>query len=341
MMKGNCFLISAVFSGALLTAQIPTANLMGYWPMDGNAQDYSGNANHGTVMGATLTTDRFLNPNMAYGFDGVNASIIVNNSPTVDMTNNTDFSVAFWIKTYAGPTTNGLPLSKNVYGSWSGYQFLTNNIDPGYCTNPGQISWYTASGAFQDACSDSNVSVCDGEGIDRWYFITGVYDSQMSQSILYINAVAQADIGAPGGNLSNAANLVFGAHPNNILHFKGALDGVRIYKSKLTQSEIISLYNETNTITELSNHNQIPKNMSVFPNPVSELLNLWFYSVSDNETEINVFDTLGKVVQSNRTKITTGPNKILLNTEKLADGIYTIRLKNNDSAIDMKFSVMH
>jgi hypothetical protein len=44
--------------------------LVGYWPFCGNANDVSGNANNGTVNGATLAADRFGNANSAYSFDG-------------------------------------------------------------------------------------------------------------------------------------------------------------------------------------------------------------------------------------------------------------------------------
>ena len=40
------------------------------YPFNGNAEDISGNGNNGTVYGATLTTDRFGNPNSAYNFNG-------------------------------------------------------------------------------------------------------------------------------------------------------------------------------------------------------------------------------------------------------------------------------
>ena len=40
--------------------------LVAYYPFNGNANDYSGNGHNGTVTGATLTTDRFGNPNSAY-----------------------------------------------------------------------------------------------------------------------------------------------------------------------------------------------------------------------------------------------------------------------------------
>ena len=44
--------------------------LVAYYPLNGNANDESGNGNHVTVYGATLTTDRFGNTNKAYSFDG-------------------------------------------------------------------------------------------------------------------------------------------------------------------------------------------------------------------------------------------------------------------------------
>jgi hypothetical protein len=45
--------------------------LVAHYPFNGNANDESGNGNHGTVHGAKLTQDRFGNPNSAYYFDGI------------------------------------------------------------------------------------------------------------------------------------------------------------------------------------------------------------------------------------------------------------------------------
>ena len=42
--------------------------LIAWYPFDGNASDMSGNGNHGTVNGATLTTNRHGQANMAYSF---------------------------------------------------------------------------------------------------------------------------------------------------------------------------------------------------------------------------------------------------------------------------------
>ena len=44
--------------------------LIAYYPFNGNANDDSGNGYHGTVSGATLTTDRFGDADAAYHFNG-------------------------------------------------------------------------------------------------------------------------------------------------------------------------------------------------------------------------------------------------------------------------------
>ncbi len=70
--------------------------LVAYYPFNGNADDESGNGNHGTVNGATLTEDRFLNPNSAYSFSGVNDFINCGNDDTFNLRN--ALTIAAWMK---------------------------------------------------------------------------------------------------------------------------------------------------------------------------------------------------------------------------------------------------
>ena len=79
-------------SFAQIPSYVPANGLLGWWPFNGNASDESGNGNHGTVNGATLTTDRFGNANMAYGFDGVDDWI----EATFNQNNN--YSISTWFK---------------------------------------------------------------------------------------------------------------------------------------------------------------------------------------------------------------------------------------------------
>jgi hypothetical protein len=50
-------------------AQIPFGGIMGYYPCNGNANDASGNARHGTVVGPIVTADCYGTPHSAYCFE--------------------------------------------------------------------------------------------------------------------------------------------------------------------------------------------------------------------------------------------------------------------------------
>ena len=63
---------------------VPTTGLVGWWPFNGNANDDSGNGNNGTVNGATLTFDRFVNINTTFVFDGVDDWITIPSAPSLD-----------------------------------------------------------------------------------------------------------------------------------------------------------------------------------------------------------------------------------------------------------------
>ena len=67
-------LLSNISFSQSVPSYVPTNGLVGWWGFNGNAQDGSGNGNHGTVNGATLTNDRFGNINSAFNFNGIASS---------------------------------------------------------------------------------------------------------------------------------------------------------------------------------------------------------------------------------------------------------------------------
>ncbi|MBF0232848.1 MAG: hypothetical protein HQK65_07400 [Desulfamplus sp.] len=74
----NVFVLVVLVSFCgMVQAGVPRDGLVAEYLFGGNANDSSGNGNHGAVNGATLTTDRFGNSNSAYNFDGVNDYCIV------------------------------------------------------------------------------------------------------------------------------------------------------------------------------------------------------------------------------------------------------------------------
>ena len=99
-----------------LTAQ----NLVAYYPFNGNANDESANANHGTVNGATLTEDRFGNANRAYNFTGLNHITF----PTTAAHQTDSFTISWWFKA----VLSGDRAILSCVGGSGGYQqFMIGN----------------------------------------------------------------------------------------------------------------------------------------------------------------------------------------------------------------------
>ena len=101
-MKLKSILLTAVATISLATATIaqvpnyvPSNGLVGWWPFNGNANDESGNGNHGTVNGASLTADRNSKANSAYNFNGSNY-ILISTINQLTTTNNSKVSISFW-----------------------------------------------------------------------------------------------------------------------------------------------------------------------------------------------------------------------------------------------------
>jgi len=107
----SVFLTNYDILKAQIPSYIPTNSLVGYWPFNGNANDESGNGNHGSVNSANLTTDRFGNSNKAYYFNGNQSFIKVTNNSSLQTPN--AISINSWVQ-FLG-TGMGRLVSKGWY----------------------------------------------------------------------------------------------------------------------------------------------------------------------------------------------------------------------------------
>lgn len=99
---------------------------------------------------------------------------------------------------------------------------------------------------------------------------------------------------------------------------------------KLFNKNVVPTVNKRDTITLLStgvrnNTNQVA--FKLFPNPAKDLLNLEFEKNINGNTNVTIFDNVGRNVYSNTYNVT---NQIQINLPSLAKGIYIINLENKD-----------
>jgi hypothetical protein len=206
--------------------------LVAYYPFDGNARDQSGNGNNGEVHNATLTTDRFGNPNSAYSFDGSGSYIKVVNGVPFDFSN--IFSVAFWISPSTVQNTYAAIISKswisNGGSSWVieyYYNFLDSVV-------------FTYRTAATNSWKYSNIT---NVVANHWNHYAVVKENTKLSSYLNGNLVATAFATYPAIKTNGDLPLFIGnAGPTNGQYFKGVLDDIFIFNRTLTAQEVLKLY---------------------------------------------------------------------------------------------------
>jgi hypothetical protein len=200
--------------------------LVAYYPFSGDAGDSSGNGNHGTVDGATPTTDRFGNANSAYLFFGKTDHVATNIS-TDDY--NDVFSISVWMKSSdyhnAGQE---IYLANNYDGAGKGWNLYFDNDESDYLYFLGD-----------DQASDPKIHL-DQFTNNTWYHVAAVAENGVHR--LYIDGQL-VDETTNTWNSSQGKTLTIGNHQDNISAFNGILDDFHVYDRALAPSgEIDSLY---------------------------------------------------------------------------------------------------
>jgi len=208
-----------------------TEGLVGYWPLDGNAEDLSGNGNHGVIEGSvTPTTDRFGIPDSAMNFPGSTSDYIDLGQPPMLLIKGA-MTVAAWVRADT-LTQNGRILAKQ--GPSSGRSW--------------SIQLESAGGfaRFDVGINPTDRVRADSEPLsfapDEWFHIAGVFRPGEAVE-LYINGelVNSEPTTITTQWIENGLSVNIGRRPQPGTPWEGDIDEVQIYNIALTTSEIQSL----------------------------------------------------------------------------------------------------
>lgn len=214
-----------------LSAQANHSALVAQYLFDGNADDTSGNQNHGIVHGANLTTDRHGNPNAAYAFNG-SAYIEIPNSTRLNLSSS--FTLSVWIRNDF-PTAPSIILSKHDSGADTGY--LLSHWSNRYLVQFGNgCGGWPYSGNAQSSGqileSEWKHVVVTRSGSEVSFYMDGILDS-----------VAQS--GMDNISASNSKNLWIGADVGtgslSFNTFIGDLDEIRLFDRALLPDQVLDL----------------------------------------------------------------------------------------------------
>jgi hypothetical protein len=204
---------------------VPTDGLVAYYPFKWNANDESGNGNHGTVHGATLTIDRKGNPSNAYYFDG-NSYIKVDNSEILaSLTDN--YSISLWAKSISNH-----------------YAMLCKSLVNGYDIQ--FRMWIDDNNLFSIISNKKDIIYTLSMQNAQWNHVVVVFNN--GECKVFINNILQDNIiQLKASDFPNNFNtdLFIGLDGHGYSEFHvGEIDDIRIYNRALTNNEIQSLYNE-------------------------------------------------------------------------------------------------
>lgn len=262
----SLFVAIILFNGKAFTQCLPVAS----YPFSGDANDVSGNKNHGILGGVSanpiLTTDRFGNANSAYQFGGYFNRNWIRVPNTNSLHFGSQMSISFWFKQCSFDGMNG-------YGNYvsNGYFVLASKAGDGITANPGiwcftstdansllnitfsNINGYSPS--LMNFYEDTTVSCFDK---CEWVHCAIVINDTIWQ--MYINGQLRKQKTINAANFSNAntQDLYFGRmYGGGIIWYpyNGVLDDINIYNCALSQADVTLLFG--NYSDPLSSNNTI------------------------------------------------------------------------------------
>ena len=230
MKKSLLYLSIALFSICSCTKIVPT-KVVAYYPFNGNALDAGPNKYNGTVVNATLTSDRHGTALSAYAVNASQGYIVIPKLGNILPSN--DISVSLWAKSTTSATNYAL-----VLGPWDSspdcFGISINSSHAGTNT----IFW--DFGFMQEG----------GDAPGRLYYRPSPLDNNWHH-LVFISSASQKLMKIYRDNVlicskteSLPLNNQSGKDLNIGKYFVGALDDIKIYDRVITDEEISNLYKE-------------------------------------------------------------------------------------------------
>lgn len=206
--------------------------LVAYWPLNINANDATGNGNHGTEYGGVAYVGSMMGG--AAEFDGLNDYIDIPYSAIIEPA---ILSISLWLKSdkqarqliidtdHANSGSHGYGLGITETG------FADFYVDPS-----------STMGSHVRSINSENI-VNGG----TWHHVVAIYDADLTLS-MYVDGIFQPDMAA-GGYARTHRSIRIGMRRSTSStalrhYFRGTIDEIRIYDRVLSQHEIQQLYSE-------------------------------------------------------------------------------------------------
>jgi len=265
-------LILFLFVSLSISAQ-SVEGLVAHYPFNGDATDASPFENHATIEGATLSTDRFGNPDSAYEFNGEDSRMIVLDDPSLHLEG--DFTLVAYLMPYtvkdnvifrkgtSHTSLNTFP----AYGlslSGTGHYVFENGTteDLGFIATQ-------LNGLVNPYVLNEWVRVIARREGNSLFFSTNEFDAEDPNG----GGGFTQYFGSVDGNAAyDGSPLLIGSRTGQASNtFHGKIDDIKIYNRYLTLEEVTGL---NFTDDPIGIEDNIDAGLSIYPNPLGGQDNL-------------------------------------------------------------------
>ena len=282
------FLLGTLLNAnAQVPSYIPSNGLVGWWPFSANANDLSGNGNHGSLIGgASLSFDRFGTLNSSYTFDGINCGVPKGISLPSIVSNTGEYTINCWFQ-----SIDSTKLDQSIINSYP-HQYIGVGLQVNSSFLNKQMS-YAGNGTWQILGTTNNWNIYN---LHDWHTLTIVKNTNEIKYYQDAILVRTQPINL-NFNVGGFTNIFVGAISINggsqcYETFKGRIDDVGIWIRALDSNEIKRLYQGcTKSITQQPKDISTSSKTAIFNCNTNDTLQTYQWQILKNSIWTNLKDS--------------------------------------------------
>jgi len=213
--------LATVF-GLIFIHSLSWANPAQFWP-------FYGNADEALTINATLTSDRFNNPDYAYNFNGISDYIEYADAPSLDLVGEMSIETWVYLDSTASNTNHTLLVKTES----------TSNIEV-----PNTYSLGTSGDSTYRFCVGGQEILFGDVIFNEWTHLAVTFSHEMSRAKCYVNNELVLNRPALLFDIQPSDYpLLVGADADHDKDWHGIIDDIRLFDRMVSETEIDSLYN--------------------------------------------------------------------------------------------------
>ena len=231
-----------------------TEGLVAHYPFDGDADDASGNDNHGTLSEGTYGEDPSGSADAALYLSG--GSVDLGTSEDVSLGTGS-LSISYWFSTDSSSVYQTVLM--NGTASWA------SGVLVGLSWDVGKVIFGIGTQTAWDTDNVIGIQTRQLWNDGQWHHVVAVHDREQDEAMIYVDGTPRAlekytTFGEPGGTLSADSTTLDTTGVDCLADrsedatrigasrygqtFTGGLDEIRVYDRALTADEVAALYAE-------------------------------------------------------------------------------------------------